>query len=63
MVEIEFMVEKLWPTENSVMAHYWAMAHRLKTSVLEHVDVRNEWFEGTSLFCDVHAIACAANKQ
>jgi len=24
----------LWPTENSVMAHYWAMAHRLKTSVL-----------------------------
>jgi len=30
----EFMVEKLWPIENSVVAHYWAMAQRLKTSVL-----------------------------
>ena len=27
--------QALRPTENSVMAHYWAMAHRLKTSGLD----------------------------
>ena len=26
--------QTLWPTENKVVAHYWAVAHRLKTSRL-----------------------------
>ena len=26
--------QALWPTKNSVVAHCWAMAHRLKTSDL-----------------------------
>ena len=26
--------QDLWPTENSAVAHRWAMAHRLKTSDL-----------------------------
>ena len=29
-----FFRQALWPTGNSAVAHFWAMAHRLKTSGL-----------------------------
>ena len=47
------MIYALWPTENTSVAHHWAMAYRLKTPDLDQgCPARGPYVARDAFWCD-----------